>query len=402
MKIPEEGSGWAVKTLKIYGNGCYEMEEKRRTLSCNEAPKFESTALNTTWLVSKRSRSTTISRELSASAVKKEQSDRAGLKSAPSTSKFNELLNVANLSLVEPKKPKDQKRCTRNSASVVNYRQLAKDTTSIADMSKIITKYDEAERRYIGTTIELLKRDQRKLNSGIVEWDRMPTRRLGYPNNRKLVKRPNIDQEELSHKLRNYVAVKAYGLHDRRCDVEINAVKNAGAAVVNSPDGTKTRSKRVTKFLSEAFEANADILGLGVPFKSADSKIISVAERCKDQDLLLSDDKPGARSSNGPVLYNGTERQLNIKKKSFQRIKIRCIHFKTDDNTGTVNAVNFEKTGGRCSECQQFQEKSHDLKLPKAPPTTPTQRQNSKKPKHSFNTLGVSDNSVSHFHNHRR
>ena len=351
-KIHEESNGWAARTLRIYGNRCREMEVEKRSVSCNEASKVESTVLNTTWSISKRPKSSTISRAFSASAMKKKQYDRTRLNSDPSMNKCNELLTVANLSLVEPMSPNDQKKRIRNATSVANYKQL-KEATSIADMSKIITKYDEAERRYIGTTIELLKKEQRKFNSGIAIWDKMPAHRLGYPNNRKIVKRPKIDQEELSHKLKNYVAVKAFDLHDRRCDVQLNAAKDAGAKIVKNLGATKARSERAMKFLSDAFEANAGILGLGIPFQSADSKIMSEAARCKDQDLVPSDEKPGTSTSDGLILYSGTENQLSIKHKGLQRVNISCIHFKTDDSTGNVNAVNFEQTGDRCSACQQ-------------------------------------------------
>ena len=380
--------------MEVFGKDCHEIEVKKRSLSCNESSAFKNQVLDATLSELKRPKSTMLTRQLHPSVLEHKREKRS-LKSDASIRSCSKLLNVANLSLAEPRN--HDKQVTKGTVYIPKTKKI-KDQTAIADMSKIITKYDEAERRYIGTTIELVKKDHKKPSGGRAVWNKMPTHRLGFPNNnRQLAQMPKIDQEELSHKLKNSVAVSTYELQDRRCCMQTMATKEILATTSNSQAGTKARSERVTRFLTEAFEANADILGLGIPFKPAESKVLTMTARCtaNNEDQALSDNK--TRSSTSSILYHGTEKNSNTKLNNLKRIKVSCIHFKPNDGKETAKTVTFEETDERCNLCYQAQTLLPDQKFPQAPPTTPIKQSSSKKRTLSFNKLGVNDLSVSRF-----
>ena len=398
----ESSSGWVTKHLEIPGNLCQEKEDNGRSYSCNERCTFEKTSVDTSRSVLKRPKTTVIKGKLSPSTLKKRQHDqRFTTLDSTTLNKCNGLLSVANLSLEDLKRRNDQMRVVRNVASSTITKKV-KGTTAIADSSKIITKYDEAERRYIGTTIELIKKDHKRLNSGIAIWNKMPFHRLGYPNDKKrTVQMPLVDQKKQSHELNNSVAVKTYELQDRRFYAQVSNLKRSIAVgMPNSYGVTKTRSERVTKFLTDAFQANADILRLGTSPRPGENKTLSeVAKdtsKTSDQGRVKSEPRPTVAST----LPDGTYNQIRLKGLKLRKVKISCIHFQTGDNKSSLKAVSFEQTNGICGACYKFQSDIKDLKIPQAPPSTPIRRR-------GYNTremtlLGGSNKSTSHFRAHTR
>ena len=405
----EEGNRWAAKTLQVFGKGCQESQDHKRSHSFNES----STIKDIKATVFQRPRSTTGGQGMVAQKTShqaKKQHDKRRMKSDSSIDKCSELLNVANFPFEKPKNEGDPKKPDKHLASK-NKSKKSNAGTAIADMSKIITKYDEVERRYIGTTIELVKKDSIKKKSGIAIWNRMPMHRLGYPKDkRQPIQRTNIDNEELNQKLKTSVAVKTCDLQDREEDVPCQVEKDVTATNHNLHGGTKARSERVTKFLTDAFEANADILKLGIPFRSAESRIPSVvgnnSPNAHDPIWIYSSNRLGSRSLDDSGTCDEGNIQNKPKHNDSKKVNIKCIHFGRDNNKFPVNADNLDQTGDRCNMCQQPQIKIHkdltELKVPQAPPTTPTSKLNLKKQKRSLHKIGNSEDFASRYRTQTR
>lgn len=380
--MSQEISSWVARPLQILGRGCNENEANPRSKSFNGVPSFKNELTDVKVLPSQRP-STTMMGEGVASwkqhpSPSTKKRERRRVKSDSSIDKCSELLNVANLSLAKPKCPDDQqKRAVKNTSSKGNPKQMG---TAIADMSKIITKYDEAERRYIGTTIELVKKDSKKLSSGISIWNKIPTHRLGYPNEKKqIANKARLNLEELDQKLKTTVAVNSCELQDRCSDAKSvpKQIKKDLTSITHvSNTGLKARSERVTKFLTDAFEANADILRLGIPFRSAESKIPLIAGNC----MSCGSDEAADKLNSKPLLefawQDGKDAQSKPKQDNSKRLNVSCIHFKNEDIQ--MQGANLNKKGERCDVCHQSRDRTHKDwqhgKVPQAPPTTPTRQ----------------------------
>ena len=378
---------WTTEHLTIRGKSCHENDSNHPMNHSKDEPRK---------VVLPTSRSSPIAMmgqgspfeaaNLSACTKKKCQSSqnerkpsRRRAKSDSLVKRCNDILNVKKFPLgKEATFSKEHKSTLENIVTKEEKQSSAKQLgsiTSIADMSKVITKYDEAERRYIGTTIELVKKDSRTVNSGISVWNQMPKHRLGYPDKTRKIDGLSfrgIDTEELCLKLTEAFAVKNLDLQDRCCDSASR--ENRGHFSTSDEDRLSqttnkalkelnTKSDRVNKFLADALEANADILGLGVPFRpKSSSKFIKVDKKIQHKSF-------GDNNASDVSLFS------NKMNRETQKINITCIHLKNEECKPQPNQINNIKKEEICSVCSKakiYHRQQRTLQIPEAPPTTPT------------------------------
>lgn len=311
--------------------------------------------------------------------TRKRELEKRRIKSDSLIERHNDLLSATNLSLVKRKWVDDKKRLYTR-VSNKNDRQKSA-LTAIADMSKIITKYDEAERKYIGTTIELVKKETKTMSTGIAVWNKMPAHRLGCPNDkRRNQDRMGFDFKELNERLKSHMTVNSCELQCRGSEnVSMPGQMKSGTArsagKINR--SAKGRSERVTKFLANALEANADILGLGIPYMPVESKMLPVSTHCHSEgDGNTPNSKKGCgEETNFPQKFDHNESK---------KINVCCIHFNNNEVKTAEESLNSYQKRDACDLCShQLHEKLYkglqEFKLPQAPPTTPILKKLSRK-----------------------
>ncbi|XP_065064305.1 uncharacterized protein LOC135690630 [Rhopilema esculentum] len=401
---------WTTEHLTIRGKSCHENDSNHPMNHAKDEPKngvLRTSRSSPIGMMGQRSPLEVAS--LSASTKKKCQSLQNEIKSSKRRSKSDSLvkrcsdiLNVKRFPLgKEATFSKEHTSTLENIQTKDEKQSSAKQfgsITSIADMSKVITKYDEAERRYIGTTIELVKKDSRMANSGISVWNQMPKHRLGYPDKKRKINGLSfrgIDTEALCLKLTEAFAVKNLDLQDRCCDSASR--ENQGQFSTSDEDKLSqttnkalkelnTKSDRVNKFLADALEANADILGLGVPFRpKSSSKLIKADKKIQHKSL-------GDNNANDVSLFS------NKMHRESQKINITCIHLENEERKAQPNQINNTKKEEICNVCSKariYHRQQKTLPIPEAPPTTPTSTKallkKNKQLKESLKGNGVKD-----------
>ena len=418
-------NGWMSETLSVLGTK-WQDGEGNGSSSCHKnrpsspKPNLEQSGLCV------RQRANTFAAQMNKSpkisqkpndAGKPQQHSHKRIKPDFNLKGYNELLSVTKYDI------KQSAKLLQESLNLKEHNLLEIDhlvalrkkkstsMTSIADMSKIITKYDEAERRYIGTRIELVKNARRRSLANSSVWSAMPTHHLGQ-HDRKIRPskvRNNIDTNNLCLKLHDNVSITSLpskstsaeslsprGIKEQRGEESFSdSEPKKRDAVAN------TKSERVRKFLSEALEANGDILGLGVPFRSLNiqgspvtAKNLQQSRRQSAKTECTSIEHKGqfskspqelprkaatcidATSSNlATIGNNGQQRchQHTLKAES-QKVNIQCIHFKKEDCKPQVLPPRIGKEQKRsitpCCHLNHHR-RLKDLQVPQAPPTTP-------------------------------
>lgn len=365
---------------------------------------------------------------------KHQQNSRRRIKSDSNLKGYNKLLNVTKYDIKQSAKLlQESLNLKEHNLLEIDHlvalpKKKASSMTSIADMSKIITKYDEAERRYIGTRIELVKNVRRRSLASSSVWSAMPKHHLGQ-HDKKI--RPskvsnNVDANNLSLKLHDNVSITSLKSKSTE-SLSPKSIKGVGEESLSDGELKRrdavanTKSERVRKFLSEALEANGDILGLGVPFRSLNIQGSPLTTKNVQQSHWLSTKneghceehkghfnkspnkspqeiarKPAACAETNPsnlaTIGNNSQQRCNqptVKTES-QKFHIQCIHFKKEDNKPQVLPPRITKEQQRSITpcCQsKHQRRLKDLQVPQAPPTTPINKNDTTKTNFDYSTF---------------
>ena len=415
-------NGWMSETLSVLGTKWQDREGNRsssRHRSRPSSPKPDGEQSGQCV----RQRANTFAAQMNKSPkmphkpndiAKLPQHSRKRVKSDSNLKGYNALLNVTKYDI------KQSAKLLQESLNLKEHNLLEIDhlvalpkkksvsMTSIADMSKIITKYDEAERRYIGTRIELVKNARRRSLASSSVWSAMPKHRLGQHDKkiRPSKVRSNIDTDNLCLKLHDNVSITSLPLKSTSAEsLSPRGITEQGGEESLSDSELKrrdavanTKSEKVRKFLSEALEANGDILGLGVPFRSLNIQGSPLTAKNLQQnrrqsaitERKLTEQK--GQFNNGPqevprktaacvdttssnlVTIGNKDQQRchqHTLKAESQKVNIQCIHFKKEDYKPQVFPPKVSKE--QITPCCHLKHhrRLKDLQVPQAPPTTP-------------------------------